>query len=236
MLSGKVADGIIDEAQKMYQKEKGIKMAEQIRKVKNGTREEIWECFVSLYCKESFLYRRLNEVMRLAADGYNEKLWKSSIPTFGSFAYVLWRMGPVCNVKKMTVYRGLQLTKKQIKKYQKNCFNVKDSQSEQDDNSFDLDKPNFSQSSTESECEAYTSWKFSFPAFTSTSRCRYKAEKFGNSLLIIKISKFSGWDVSCYSKFNEEEHLLKPGILFLIESCTFDKTMNKWIIHLKCTL
>jgi hypothetical protein len=233
-LSGKVAEGIIDEGWKMNEIEIAKKMADQINQVKDGTENEIWECFIRLYCMDSFLYRRLNEIMRQAADQPDMKLWESSIPIFGSFAYVLWRDGPVCTIKDMTVYRGICLTDEDLEQYQKNCPNIKDSRLQKGNNSFDLKKPKFYSSSIKDKyIERRT---FSFPAFTSTSRCRSKAEQFGNSLLIIKINKFSGWDVSCYSEFNEEEHLLKPGLRFWIQSCIFDEIKNKWIIHLECKM
>jgi hypothetical protein len=234
MLSGKVAEGIIDEGLKMNQTEIAKKMAEQIHQVKYGTEKEIWECFIRLYCMESFLYRRLNEVMRQAADKPDKKLWESSIPIFGSFAYVLWRMGPVCTTKDMIVYRGVYLTDQHLEQYEQNCSNIKDSRSQQDSNSLGLNKPKFRSSSIKYEYIERST--FSFPAFTSTCRCRSKAEQFGNSLLIIKINKFSGWDVSCYSEFNEEEYLLKSGLRFWIQSCTFNETKDKWIIHLDCIL
>lgn len=73
-----------------------------------------------------------------------------------------------------------------------------------------------------------------FPAFTSTSRNRDKAEMFGNVLLIIEVDRhYDGCDVSPYSKYNEEEYLLAPYFMFWIRSCDFDEIENKWIIHLQ---
>jgi hypothetical protein len=77
--------------------------------------------------------------------------------------------------------------------------------------------------------------RFAFPAFTSTSRNRAKAEQFGNVLFVIDIySKWDTEDVSSYSYYpHEEEDLLNPNFSFYIRSCTFDETKNKWLLHLQ---
>ncbi|UJR18241.1 hypothetical protein I4U23_005141 [Adineta vaga] len=77
---------------------------------------------------------------------------------------------------------------------------------------------------------------FLFPAFTSTSRNRKKAEQFGNVLFIIEISEYDGYDVAPYSNYDEEEQLIKPSFSFYIRLCDFDEKKNKWIIHLKSYL
>ncbi|CAF2941307.1 unnamed protein product [Rotaria sp. Silwood2] len=72
-----------------------------------------------------------------------------------------------------------------------------------------------------------------FPAFTSTSRNRTKAEQFGNVLFIIHTSSMSGNDVVPFSDYpDEEETLLNADFNFYIRSCTVDKTKNKWIINI----
>ena len=53
------------------------------------TPEEAWKCCVRLYCMESFLYRKLNECMRLVGDDQYEAVWKSKVCTFGPFALLL---------------------------------------------------------------------------------------------------------------------------------------------------
>jgi hypothetical protein len=72
-----------------------------------------------------------------------------------------------------------------------------------------------------------------FPAFTSTSRNRAKAEQFGNVLFIIHTSSMSGNNVVPFSDYpDEEETLLNADFNFYIRSCTFDNTKNKWIINI----
>ncbi|CAF3192610.1 unnamed protein product [Rotaria socialis] len=72
-----------------------------------------------------------------------------------------------------------------------------------------------------------------FPAFTSTSRNRAKAEQFGNVLFAINISTLDGADVSSYSAYpDEEETLLSFDFAFYIRSCNFDANRNKWVIEL----
>lgn len=72
-----------------------------------------------------------------------------------------------------------------------------------------------------------------FPAFTSTSRNRAKAEQFGNTLFIIHTNTSSGNDVAPFSDYpDEEETLLNADFNFHIRSCTFDQAKNKWIINI----
>jgi len=72
-----------------------------------------------------------------------------------------------------------------------------------------------------------------FPAFTSTSRNRAKAEQFGNVLFVIDACPASGTDVAPYSDYPDEEGtLLGADFAFYIRSCTFDQTKNKWIINI----
>ncbi|CAF4941630.1 unnamed protein product [Rotaria sp. Silwood1] len=72
-----------------------------------------------------------------------------------------------------------------------------------------------------------------FPAFTSPSRNRAKAEQFGNVIFIIHTSSLSGNNVASFSDYpDEEETLLNADFNFYIRSCTFDTTKNKWIINI----
>ena len=72
-----------------------------------------------------------------------------------------------------------------------------------------------------------------FPAFTSTSRNRAKAEQFGNTLFIIHTNTSSGNDVAPLSDYpDEEETLLNADFSFHIRSCVFDQEKNKWIINI----
>ncbi|CAF1425677.1 unnamed protein product [Rotaria sp. Silwood1] len=73
----------------------------------------------------------------------------------------------------------------------------------------------------------------SFQAYTSTSRNREKAEKFGNTLFIMEVLIAFIADLSQLSEYgNEEEELVTPGVSFRVKSVEFDRKTNKHLIHL----
>jgi hypothetical protein len=198
MLVEKAAEGIIIEGKLVGKQKEAEWIAEQLLKVKDGTSDEIWECCVHLYTMESFLYKKMNEYMRLAGDKQYAEVWKSKVLTFGPFAYLLATLVGPSEYTKMTVYRGANLSDDLIDKYRNNL-------------------------------DAY----LTFPAFTSTSRNRQKAEQFGNVLFVISTTSLDGSDVSSYFDYpDEEEILLKNDFAFYIRSCTFDANKKKWIIQI----
>ncbi|CAF3273794.1 unnamed protein product [Rotaria socialis] len=69
-----------------------------------------------LYCMGSFLYRKLNETMRLQGDFAFEILWKSKVPTLAPFA-VLLNSAMNFNRTHMIVYRGVTMANEQIEKF-----------------------------------------------------------------------------------------------------------------------
>ena len=74
----------------------------------------------------------------------------------------------------------------------------------------------------------------SFPSFSSCSRNRQKAEKFGNVLFIMEVKYAFVADISKISKYqNEEEELITPGVCFRVEQVKFDPKKNKHFIHLQ---
>ncbi|CAF3132225.1 unnamed protein product [Rotaria sp. Silwood2] len=206
MLVEKAAEGFIIEAKKLGKQKEGEWLARQLLKVKRGTPQAVWECCGRLYCKESFLYKKMNEYMRLVGDKEHDDLWKTKIPTYGPFAFLLlWRdTAAYTRDTKTTVYRGANLSDDLIAQYRQKC-------------------------AATSKCQD----QVEFPSFTSTSRNRMKAEQFGNVLFVIDINDFKGRDVSAYSEYDEEEHLLAPNFLFYVRSCTFDEIKKKWMIHLQ---
>ncbi|CAM2717610.1 unnamed protein product [Rotaria socialis] len=185
MLVEKAAEGILSEAKKVGKEKEGQWMAEQLLKTKSKSRYEVAKCCARLYCMESFLYKKMNEIMRLGTDEKYQALWQTTIQT-------------------KTVYRGANFSPEQIKEYQRIT-------------NYSKADRNYGQ----------------FPAFTSTSRNREKAQQFGNILFIIEIGEADGCDFSLYSEFDEEEHLLAPHFYFSIESCLFDNEINKWVIALR---
>ncbi|CAF0816085.1 unnamed protein product [Didymodactylos carnosus] len=79
----------------------------------------------------------------------------------------------------------------------------------------------------------YGSWD----AFTSTSKSRQEAERFGNTLFIIDAKNFGGIELSVCSDYpHEEEVLLPPGTSFKIRDVVYDSQTEKTNIYLKtCT-
>jgi hypothetical protein len=197
----KAADGVIIEGIKVGKQREAEWIAKQLLEVKDSNEEEVGKCCARLYCMETFLYKKLNETMRLYGDPQHETLVNSKIPTFGPFAWFLCGLPQTGTRSNMTVFRGAQLPNGLIEQY-RNC------------------------SSNE---------RVLFPAYTSTSRNRSKAEFVaGNVLFVIDIYETDlTWNLSPYSVFDEEEQLLHSNYQFRIESCAFEQCTNKWIIHLR---
>jgi hypothetical protein len=196
----KAAEGILIEGKKMGKQCEAQWLAQQLLNVIDGTAEEVWRVCVRLYTMESFLYKKLNECMRLEGDEEYGQLWKSKVATFGPFSLLLYYLGEYTSGE-MTVYRGCNMNDDLIQQYRQKMLT----------DPLDM---------------------VVFPAFTSTSKNRNKAEQFGNVLFLIDIDRrYDGSDVSPYSEYNEEEYLLAPYFAFSIQSCKF--IQNKWVIHLR---
>jgi hypothetical protein len=204
MMVEKAAEGISIEAKKEGKQNVGEWMAEQLTSTKKRSRQQIWKCCARLYSMESFLYKKLNEVMRLVDDGNEEHegLWQSKVLTFGPFSLLLYELGDD-NIGQscMTVNRGANLPDAVVEQYR---------------------------------VAAQAFYICAFPSFTSTSRNRARAERFGNVLFVVDIRQSDGRDISSYSNYpHEEEVLLNPNFNFYIRSLVFDEIKSKWIIHLE---
>ena len=198
LLIEKAAEGIITEGKLLGKQKEAEWIGQQILNVIDESDQQVWECCAHLYTMESFLYRKMNEYMRLCGDQQHKSLWKSKIQTFGPFAYILKMFTYSKNYQKLYVYRGANLSDELIEKFRQNIGT-----------------------------------HLMFPAFTSTSRNRAKAEQFGNVLFIVHTGSTSGHDVVAFSDYpDEEETLLSADFNFYIRSCTFDNTANKWVINL----
>jgi hypothetical protein len=114
----KAADGLIVEGKLASKKREGEWMSKQLIKVKNGTIEEIWPVIAHLYSMNSFLYKKMNEWMRLTEEKEHAQLVQSKILTFGPFAYLLQIISPH-DRRSMIVYRGAQLSDEMIQQYKK---------------------------------------------------------------------------------------------------------------------
>ncbi|CAF4739372.1 unnamed protein product, partial [Rotaria sp. Silwood2] len=74
----------------------------------------------------------------------------------------------------------------------------------------------------------------SFQAFTSCSRNRKKAKKFGNTLFIMEIVIAFTADLVNVSEYpSEEEELIAPGVSFRVTKVEIDRKINKHLIFLK---
>ena len=204
MLVEKAADGLIIEGALVGKKHDAEEMADMLRTFQED-RKETWQCCAWLYCRESFLYVKLNEFMRLSIDFGTGQVWREHVPTLGAFAILLWDGYEYQELEQKIniVYRGANLSVTLIEQFKKQAMKKR----------------------------RHRPW-VEFPAFTSTSRSRSKAEEHGNVLFLIKIGQYSGFDMIPYSNFDEEEILIKPHLFFKVRSCDKDQNSNKWIIHL----
>lgn len=143
--------------------------------------------------------------MRLSADLGTSEVWQEHVPTLGSFAIHLWDGYEDQKLEEQIniVYRGADLPMHLIEQFEEQAIKKR----------------------------KHRSW-IEFPAFTSTSRNRSKAEERGNVLFLIKISQYDGFDMIPYSRFDEEEILLKAHFFCKVRSCVKNQDNNKWIIHL----
>ena len=113
----KAAEGFIIEGKLVGKQKEAEWMARQLLKVKEATDEDIWQCCVHLYTMESFLYKEMNEYMRLGGGEQHQELWRSKIATFGPFAYLLSVLTFDRSYSKITVYRGANLADDLIEQY-----------------------------------------------------------------------------------------------------------------------
>ena len=196
--------GIIEEGKKIGKQREAEHMAKMLREKQHLGMKEVWKCCAYLYSMESFLYKKLNETMRLIGSKEHEQEWRNNILTLGPFCLLLWD-NPFGNkaTKLGTIfYRGANLSDQLISIFKDDC-------SKQDKK------------------------KRSFPAFTSCSRNETKARKFGNVLFIMTVKHAFTVDIAPFSKYpDEEEELLSPGVCFTVERVEFNKNQNKHVIDL----
>ena len=189
MVIEKAAEGMIQEANEIKLKCEGEKLAKMLLAVKNDGPQKIWECCAFLYSLQSFLYKKLNEIMRLIGNEELEQTWRNKVSTLGPFALLLWDnpSNSLPTPPGTTLYRGAYLEDQIIQGF------IKDSSKE--------DKP-----------------MHSFPSFTSCSRIKDEAEKFGNVLFIMNIKHAFTVDLKPFSNYPyEEEQLLSPGSCFIVQ-------------------
>jgi hypothetical protein len=202
MVIDRAAAGIIEEAKLIGRKFEGEVLAEMLLKKKQAEMKEVWECCAYLYSLNCFLYKKLNEIMRLIGSKDQEHIWRNKIRTLGPFALLLW--DNPSNYKPTPpgteLYRGAYLTDEAVSILEQDCLKE--------------DKP-----------------MHSFPAFTSCSRVQTEAEKFGNVLFIMNVKHAFTVDIERFSEYPyEKEELLSPGVCFIVQSVV-KKPGNKYWIY-----
>jgi hypothetical protein len=203
MIVEKAALGIIEEGKIIGKQREAEHIAKKLREKKDAEIKEVWECCAHLYSLESFLYKKLNEIMRLIGSKEHEEVWRNKVRTLGPFCLLLWD-NPT-NYKTTDsgtiFYCGAILTEEQIFTFKDDCSKGK---------------------------EPFRS----FPSFTSCSRNRVKAEPFGNVLFIMTVKHAFTVDLKPFSEYpDEEEELLSPGVCFIVDRV--EKHEKKHEIYLK---
>jgi hypothetical protein len=77
--------------------------------------------------------------------------------------------------------------------------------------------------------------KIIWSSFTSTSKDRREAEKFGNALFIISISGVWQWlsDISSLSRYpHEQEILLQNYCVYIVDKMERDPQSGKYLIYM----
>ena len=204
MIVEKAALGIIEEGKKMGKQREAECMANLLSEKKNKGTKEVWKYCAHLYTLNSFLHKKLNEIMRLIGSEQHEEVWRDKVRTLGPFALLLWdNLSKSEMIEPKTIlYRGAQLPDDLIALFKNDCSKDR--------------KP----------------WR-TFQAFTSCSRNRNVAEMFGNVLFIMETRIAFTVDLRELSQYpDEEEELLLPGISLMIDRVKFDEKDKKHLIYL----
>ncbi|CAF1512807.1 unnamed protein product [Rotaria magnacalcarata] len=119
ILVEKAVLGIIEEGKQIGKQQEAEKLAKLLGEKKDKGMKEVWKCCAYIYSLESFLYKKLNEVMRLIGDDEQEQVWRSKVHTLGPFCLLLWDdpFNTVMKTEKI-LYRGANLTNQQIATYE----------------------------------------------------------------------------------------------------------------------
>ena len=214
------ANGLITEGKLLGKQKEGEYLAKRLLEVKYGAVESIYQVCLRIYTLDSFLYRKLNEIMRLAYEEGYENIWKCKVATLSPFAYLLFmavttKNRDFGNSSARYLYRGGSLSEAAIEQWN-GLHELK------------------------SKVNSSTGILYAFPSFVSASTNRVVAECFSHNVIyeMINFGTYIGCgrDISLFSRFeDEEEFLLRPGIPFKFESCKFDTESKKWIIKLDFT-
>lgn len=204
MVVERAAAGIIEEGKKIGKQCEAEKIATILLKRKNAKIDDVWKCCAYLYSLESFLYKKINETMRLIGDKTYERDWRDKAKTLGPFCLLLWD-NPTTDktIERGTIlYRGAKLSDELIAIFMRDC--------------------------SKKERQVH-----SFQSFVSCSRLQAQAEQFGNVLFIMNVKHAFSVDLALYSKYPEEEEvLISPGVCFTVDRVYYDKRREKHVIDL----
>jgi NAD:arginine ADP-ribosyltransferase/WWE domain len=203
ILVNKAAAGIIEEGQQIGKRREATKLAKMLLEKKNKNVKEVWQCCAYLYSLDSFLYKKLNEAMRLVGDGQKEDVWRNKVKTLEPFALLLWDDPFNTRLKtNITLYRGAQLSQEQIASYAAMAKNPKEYRSFQSYSSCSRNRE---------KAENFGNALFIMEVVFA---------------FITDLSPFSEYP-------GEEEELVTPGVCFSVQRLEFDKKTKKHLIRLK---
>ena len=205
MIVDKACAGIIEEGKILARWCEAQKLAEQLMNEKNKGMKQVWICCAKLYSMECFLYRKLNEIMRLIGNDDHEQLWRSKVRTLGPYCLLLWDNPFQTKLTtQKTLYRGVKLTSEQIATYEEMAKNPNEYRSFQ----------------------AFTSSSRSKDVANNFSGT--------NVLFIMEIEFAFTVDIAPFSDYPfEEEELITPGVCFSVHRVEFDESAKKHVIYLK---
>ncbi|CAF1467888.1 unnamed protein product, partial [Rotaria sordida] len=207
MIVEKAADGIIQEGKKIEKQREAEWIAKMLREKQHASMKEVWKSCAYLYSLEGFLYKKMNETMRLIGDKDYEQDWRDKVPTLGPFCLLLWdNPASYKTTKQGTIlYRGAKLSDELVSMFKEDCKKKR------------KNKP-----------------IRSFQSFTSCSRDSAVAEMYGNTLFIMTIKHAFSVDLKACSQYpDEEEELVSPGVCFTVERVEFDQEKDKYVIYLE---
>ena len=204
MIVEKAAGGIIEEGKTMGKRREAEEMAAQLMIQRKKGIKEVWKCCARLYSLESFLYKKINEAMRLIGGEDHDQIWRSKVRTLGPFCLLLWD-NPFNNklTKNIQLYRGVHLSQEQISAYQESSKRSDEYRSFQ----------------------AFTS--------CSRNRAFAESFGSSNVLFIMDVESAFTVDLSPISQYpGEIEELITPGVCFKVTSVEFDTRTKKHLINL----
>ena len=203
ILVEKAARGIIEEGKQIGRPREAAHLANALLKMKNKSMKKVWPCCAYLYSLEGFLYKKLNEAMRLVGDKEKEDVWRNKVQTLGPFGLLLWDDPFNTRLKTdIMLYRGATLSEEQIASYAAMANNPEEYRSFQAYTSCSRNRQKAEQ--------------FGNALFIMEVICAFIAD-------LSHLSEYA----------DEEEELVTPGVCFSVQRLEFDQKINKHLIYLK---